>query len=145
MKITKITDDCQPKKLWLLKKFSFSVPNPKQKRIVWKIWILRLGCKGLHICKCLTACLFFIFFFQSNEYESPTGDLRYGHAFDSRCAKHSPAVSPNASSPVLSELDRTPDCGCQVRILSWYSYIISYNHTCFLFSFFFCMTCLQLK
>ncbi|XP_066021299.1 phosphatidylinositol 4-kinase beta-like [Pocillopora verrucosa] len=50
---------------------------------------------------------------QSNEYESPTGDLRYGHAFDSRCAKHSPAVSPNASSPVLSELDRTPDCGCQ--------------------------------
>ena len=76
---------------------------------------------------------FFFFFFQSNEYESPTGDLRYGHAFDSRCAKHSPAVSPNASSPVLSELDRTPDCGCQVRILSWYSYIISYNHACFLF------------
>ena len=86
---------------------------------------------------------FYFLFFQSNEYESPTGDLRYGHAFDSRCAKHSPAVSPNASSPVLSELDRTPDCGCQVRILSWYSYIISYNHACFLFSFFFCMTCLQ--
>ena len=57
--------------------------------------------------------------FQSNEYESsPTGDLRYGHAFDSRCTKHSPAVSPNASSPALTELARTPDCGCQVRLLS---------------------------
>lgn len=51
---------------------------------------------------------------QANEYESsPTGDLRYGHAFDSRCTKHSPAVSPNASSPALTELARSPDCGCQ--------------------------------
>lgn len=51
---------------------------------------------------------------QSNECESPgNGDLRYGHAFDSRCSKHSPVVSPNASSPALSELIRTPDCGCQ--------------------------------
>lgn len=51
---------------------------------------------------------------QSNECESPgNGDLRYGHAFDSRCSKHSPIVSPNASSPALSELVRTPDCGCQ--------------------------------
>ncbi|KAL9987779.1 hypothetical protein ACROYT_G002140 [Oculina patagonica] len=50
---------------------------------------------------------------QSNEYESPTGDLRYGHAFDSRCTKHSPVISPNASSPALTELVRTPDCGCQ--------------------------------
>jgi len=51
---------------------------------------------------------------QSNECESPgNGDLRYGHAFDSRCSKHSPMVSPNASSPALSELAKTPDCGCQ--------------------------------
>ena len=53
--------------------------------------------------------------FQSNECESPgNGDLRYGHAFDSRCSKHSPVMSPNASSPALSELVRIPDCGCQV-------------------------------
>ncbi|XP_067016262.1 phosphatidylinositol 4-kinase beta-like isoform X2 [Acropora muricata] len=51
---------------------------------------------------------------QSNECESPgNGDLRYGHAFDSRCSKHSPVVSPSASSPALSELVRAPDCGCQ--------------------------------
>lgn len=51
---------------------------------------------------------------QSNECESPgNGDLRYGHAFDSRCSKHSPVVSPNASSPALTELARTPDCSCQ--------------------------------
>jgi len=51
---------------------------------------------------------------QSNECESPgNGDLRYGHAFDSRCSKHSPMMSPNASSPALSELAKTPDCGCQ--------------------------------
>ncbi|KAK2555371.1 Phosphatidylinositol 4-kinase beta [Acropora cervicornis] len=51
---------------------------------------------------------------QSNECESPgNGDLRYGHAFDSRCSKHSPVVSPSTSSPALSELVRAPDCGCQ--------------------------------
>ncbi|KAJ7323428.1 Phosphatidylinositol 4-kinase beta [Desmophyllum pertusum] len=50
---------------------------------------------------------------QSNEYESPAGDLRYGHAFDSRCTRHSPMLSPNASSPALAELARTPDCDCQ--------------------------------
>ena len=65
---------------------------------------------------------FIIFLFQSNECESPgNGDLRYGHAFDSRCSKHSPVVSPNASSPALTELARTPDCSCQVyNILAFY-------------------------
>ena len=70
---------------------------------------------------CLKECsqdeLGFVFVSQSNECESPgNGDLRYGHAFDSRCSKHSPVVSPSASSPALSELVRAPDCGCQVTI-----------------------------
>ena len=68
---------------------------------------------------------FIVFLFQSNECESPgNGDLRYGHAFDSRCSKHSPVVSPNASSPALTELARTPDCSCQVYTIIYLHFIV---------------------
>ncbi|KXJ20275.1 phosphatidylinositol 4-kinase beta [Exaiptasia diaphana] len=52
---------------------------------------------------------------QAHEFEgTAANDLRYGHAFDGYCHKHSTLTSANASSPALKDLARAQgSCNCQ--------------------------------
>lgn len=74
----------------------------------WMIGLLMIGL--------LIGLLMIGFFLKAHEFEgTAANDLRYGHAFDGYCHKHSTLTSANASSPALKDLARSQgSCNCQV-------------------------------